>query len=543
MSATVPSDTRVNAVRRDTQAPAAPQVHGQGGGDRSLGPMPDANDAIDGLWPLLPPPCRVLVVGRGHDALLRQLNERGYAAVGLAPGAAGCGLESFGPAAQPFDLLVLLGCARQLAPLALFEAADRLLRADDARMIVVDEFVLARCADDVVGLHALATFQALAQRMGWEVLHDDRVHAAGMPGTDTGSDASGGGTAGVRREPATHGHHRLSLRRSAPPPFRLGVVAAAQSEAMRTLFAEVFGTPMSAAEWHWKYGDGRGQAVGLWRDHELVAHYGAAARAVCMDGEQVLACQVGDVMVRPDANAGLGRQGALQQVAATLLEQSIGWGLAHRLAFGFPSGRHMKIAHRLRLYAAVDEVVQLQWDTERSPRWSDRWWFSDEIDPAALRRDTPDGRTLENLWHAMRRAMPRALLPVRDLAWLQHRFGRRPGVTYRLYLQRSRLGFAPMGAFVLREHEQHVELMDLVGPPARFGRLVAAARSVAARQGRARLETWVTRSHAALLNDPDHPVTPVDIDVIVPTCLHTPGPSADSLRGRWFLMSGDTDFR
>jgi hypothetical protein len=541
MNATVPSDTRVDTVRRDTQALADPRGHGHGDGDASLGT--GLTDAIDGLWPLLPPPCRVLVVGRGLDVLLQQLNERGYAAVGLTPGAAGSGLEAFESAAQAFDLLLLLDCARQVQPLVLFEAADRLLRVDDARMIVVDEFVLTRRADDAVGLHALATFQALAQRMGWELLCDRDAPGAVALGPDPTPGATGGETAGGRRERASHGHLRLNLRRSAPLPFRLGVVAAAQSDAMRTLFAQVFGSSMSEAEWHWKYGHGRGRAVGLWRDHELVAHYGAAARAVCMDGELVLACQVGDVMVRPDANAGLGRQGALQQVAATLLEQSIGWGLPHRLAFGFPSGRHMKIAHRLRLYAAVDEVVQLQWDTERSPRWSDRWWFSDEVDPAALRPDTPDGRMLEDLWNAMRRSMPRALLPVRDLAWLRHRFGRRPGVTYRLYLQRSRLGRAPMGAFVLREHEQHVELMDLVGPPARFGRLVAAARSVAARQGRARLETWVTRSHAALLDDPDHPVTPIDIDVIVPTCLHTPGPSADSLRGRWFLMSGDTDFR
>jgi hypothetical protein len=62
-------------------------------------------------------------------------------------------------------------------------------------------------------------------------------------------------------------------------------------------------------------------------------------------------------------------------------------------------------------------------------------------------------------------------------------------------------------------------------------------------QGLARVEAWMTDSHRHLLNDLAADVSWRSLDIDVPANAHNPGPSPDQLRGKWVLMSGDTDFR
>lgn len=534
------------------------------------------------LWAALPPPCRVLEVGIGVGTTLRRLGEAGYQALGITPDAAQVAevrsrhggavrvltstLEALPAEHGPWDLMLLQESAQYIAPLALFEAADRLLVAEDAHLVVMDEFALDRLGPDHGGLHDHRHFLALARRMGWQLVQEQDVsQQAGRTLSAISRlvqqqreslcrelaldahqiDALVVAAERYRRlyEQGVYGYRLLRLQRARRPALRLGAVGPDQSAAMRALFARVFGKTMDAAEWHWKYGDGRGRAVGLWRGSELLAHYAAATRWCRIDGRLERACQVGDVMVLPEANAGLGRRSALHQVSATLLEAEIGWGQPHRVGFGFPNSRAQKVAEKLGLYATVDEVVQLEWPAPPRRRWGDAWWRLEPVDPAALDEGGVAWRELEALWQQMATGLPAALLPLRDPAWLRHRYGQRPGVVYRLLLQRHRLSGRARGAFVLREHDLGTELMDLVGPPTVFQALVRAARQQAALRAGGMLQTWITESHRLVLDDPQDPARRTALDVRVPTSVHTAGPAPEHLRGRWFLMSGDTDFR
>jgi len=47
---------------------------------------------------------------------------------------------------------------------------------------------------------------------------------------------------------------------------------------------------MSPAHWHWKYAEGRGQAIGVWQDKELIAHYGGMTRTYCFLGSRKKGC-------------------------------------------------------------------------------------------------------------------------------------------------------------------------------------------------------------------------------------------------------------
>lgn len=550
--------------------------------------------ASERLWQALPPPCRVLEVGVGVGTTLRRLADAGYRATGLTPDAAqiaevrarhGHGLdlrtaalESFDGAGGPWELLLLQESAQYIEPLKLFEAADRLLVAEGAELVVMDEFALRRSEPGHTGLHERDAFVALAQRMGWQlVLEQDlsssaagtvqaisrlvrQQRAALLRDLPVGEALLDGLLDSARRYASlyaegVYGYRLLRLRRPERPALRLAALQPEQSAAVRRLFERTFDKPLSEAEWQWKYGQGRGHAVGLWREGEgegegegeLLAHYGAMTRGLSIDGRLLAACQVGDVMVSPEANRGLGRQGgALHRVSATLLEQQIGWGKPHLLGFGFPNARAMKVAERLGLYAPVDEVLQLEWAplpaaAGSGKRWRDRLWRVRALDAAALVPGAGGGDVLalQRAWQQMAAALPQSLLPQRDPAWLHHRYGCRPGVRYQLQLLEGRLGQGTAGAYVLREHEHHVDLVDLIGPPAHWPRLLQAARRDAAALP---LRTWITASHRALLEREVPARSASAIDVIVPTSVHSPGPAPEALRGRWLLMPGDTDF-
>ncbi len=322
---------------------------------------------------------------------------------------------------------------------------------------------------------------------------------------------------------------------------RLVWIDADQAHSMRTLFASVFGRTMSPEHWSWKYANGLGRAVGLLRDGRMVAHYGGVSRRVAYFGEPVDACQVCDVMVEPSANRALVRKGPLYQVAATFLEAQVGHGLPHPVAFGFPSERHHVLANRLGLYDRVDDIVRVAWPAAGNAAGQRCRWRP--IGRPVVGFDTSERRVVDKLWRAMAPSFEDAIVGIRDAAWLQYRYLHHPHQQYELLLVRSPWLRRALGLLVLRRHDDHLQLLDVVGPAQALTSLVAVARHVAALWGLARVEAWVTRAQRHRLTGADDAdATITNIQIILPTIVHTPGPSVQSLSGRWFLMAGDADF-
>lgn len=682
--------------------------------------------ASERLWAQMPPPCRVLEVGIGVGTTLYRLRERGYDAVGLTPEAAQAAyarqrhgadlaietrrLEDLGPGHGPFDLLLLQESAQYIAPLDLFEAADRLLAHDRATLLVMDEFALRRDSEADFGLHLLPQFVDLARRYGWRLVHDEDVtaqaritldmmlslgashrqrlqdelgvgaadldalersnqryrdcyqrgvygyrvlrfergdrpeaaEAPALPG-DVGAtlealwprsdhlllvgavpagrsgtrlqgaelpdfDDRAGSWQGMvllqsasqidaidlfsaaarllsplsstllvsdlfvtRRDAGDQGDchqlthfvalaercgwdlsHRveesagewqvravLRFERRSGPVDTLLRVGERQAFAMRELFRRIFGHEMSREHWQWKYGQGRGVGVGLVREGRVVAHFAGLSRRVLRTGEPELAWQIGDVMVAPDANRALVRGGPLLKVSATFIETEVGWGRRHRFGFGFPNERAFKVAERLGLYTAVDSIVRISWPARAAPEVMQacRWLGADG------RLDSADADAVDACWAAMTPAFADAVLGVRDAAWLAYRYLERPHIAYRLALVHERPGGAPLGVIAMREHESHLDLLDVIGAPVAFGALVDAARATAHAAGKSSVELWMTRSQLHRWAGADLNAAAVhDTGITVPANVHTPGIAAEDLRGRWFLTAGDADF-
>jgi hypothetical protein len=105
----------------------------------------------------------------------------------------------------------------------------------------------------------------------------------------------------------------------------------------------------------------------------------------------------------------------------------------------------------------------------------------------------------------------------------------------------SRFTARPIGIMVLRREQEKVELLDLVAPLERIPTLIDQARRIAGLRGGAMLYTWITQHQTRLLMATGG--TLVNLDVSIPANVWVPGLSISMLKDRWFLMSGDTDFR
>lgn len=530
----------------------------------------------------IPPSGRVLEVGIGVGNTLAALQAGGRDVLGITPEPAqaaaaharhGAGLpvavttlEAMSADAHGrFDVMLFQESAQYIQPLALFEAADRLLNEAGATLVVMDEFALRRDDDADFGLHLLPHFKALAARHGWRVANEDDVTPAARTTVDVllrlvarwrGRLEAGLGLAGevlddlnrsLKRYAGcyargVYGYRVLRLERGPAPATRpLAQDPAAQAEPLLKLFELVFGHRMSLAEWQWKYGAGRGSGMAVVRRNgQPVAFYGGLTRPLLLRGSEALGCQVCDVMVDPGAHDGLAREGSLlHRCTASFLEAEIGFSRRHAVGFGFPTRRALHVAEGLGLYERVDRMAQLRWSAQPAGLPLDA-----PLDAAALREGTAAWSELEALWQAMAASLPQAVIGVRDPHWLRYRYGGKPGVTYECRMLRAAPEAAALGLVVFRRHDDHLELIDLVADVRHATQLVAALRAeCAASLPDGCVKAWITASHEHHLIAAGDGVVRDDLDLHIPANALTPGVPPAALKDRWFLMAGDTDFR
>jgi len=328
-------------------------------------------------------------------------------------------------------------------------------------------------------------------------------------------------------------HVNGEWRQDKQPRWTPGWIAPADEKRCADLFEAAFGYRMDERLWRWKYRDAEPLGVGVWQGDRLVAFYGGMPRDVLVRGRAASAVQIGDVMVEPSERGVMTRSGPFQIAASTFLERRIGHGRPHLLGFGFPTAKALQVAQRLGLYAEVDRITQITWTA--GTNWRHR------IGRRLKDATRADAAIVNRLWDRMARDFADSILGVRNWNYIEARYLQHPTVEYRCLLLRRLFG-AAQALIVLRPLEDgQAELIDIVGPRASFEAAVSAARHWAAGHGATRVRAWITASHAAALDFQSAEAAPLDL--VVPTNVWSPGPAVDDVRGHWWLMAGDTDFR
>lgn len=320
-------------------------------------------------------------------------------------------------------------------------------------------------------------------------------------------------------------------QQGSPLPWQLRLLRSADVAEFLGLFKKSFGSDYDRALWTWKYAAGRGRAVAVWREDELVGHFGSTQRSVAYLGRQGSALQVCDVMVDPRQRGLLVKQGAMFVSAATFFELYLGVR-GHMLAYGFPTRRHMLLGQKLGLYREVAKMVEVRWDSSEVRRHRVR---ARQIVPGRW------SSCVRRAWSAMSASLRHAVCTVRDPSYVDYRYVRHPIKQYRIICVRTPVMRSVLGILVLRKEEAECELVDLIGPLENIPLLVSEARYQAFLLGCSAIYCWITDCFSSsFLADGG---TMSDLGASVAMSVWVPDSLPAPLTDNWWMMSGDTEFR
>lgn len=382
-----------------------------------------------------------------------------------------------------------------------WSALSRLNSLRDLDQVWIEGLPIARSGNGLerVGLlHLLALF-------GWTLENDDPAASFGV----------------LRR-----------LKQAAK--YRVVAYSEEDEETCLGLFSRSFGEEMPRALWHWKYGEGRGLSVLVWRENQLVAHYGCSDRQILFHGLEGRAVQICDVMVDPQERAVMSRNGAFVQAATASQHWIIGLDGRYLLGFGFPNERAMRMGERTSLYREADSITEVSW---KIPQRLFSWKYR-------LREFDFSGSQDERyqaLWQKMAGSFQDAIIGVRDPDYLRHRYHNHPNVAYELFVLEPRWGSqGPLGILVLRNDGETCRLMDLIAPKRHIPELISQALRLSHRLGAKRMIAWITSRYGPLFQSQGAKLQPAGIKIPVNAIVERV--LADQVNSCWWLMMGDTDF-
>lgn len=451
---------------------------------------------------LLPsPPTRVLLVGAGLEAMAAALSAHGYDFTY----ATGSSIATFPETVEPVKELqpaVIIGeLAPEIDALTLFSRSHDVL-AMGGVLVLLGPAVQQAAIAARRGMSQSDYLSIVAARHGFSVV----------------SEANSGLYVYAKTE---------------NPRWRLSRAQERDNAPVLALFREVFDHPMSLDHRQWKYGEGRGFSVLARHEGKIVAHFGGLIRHVFVSGKPCDAFQICDVMVESKERAVLTRLGPFFLTAVSFAES--GKTARALLGYGFPNARAMRLAEKLGIYIDVGGMAEIRW--QPLPDRPRLWTRVRHLSP-----ESPDtGIVIDRLWRGMAYDLRSAVVGMRDVQYLRHRYFNHPDKHYEVLVVTNRITGASRGILVLRRDEGRCELLDVIAPLKNLPTLIDQTRRLLAHWGLSEMYCWITRQNAALFTatgGTEHP-----LELRIPTCSWVDGPEIDELRDNWWLMGGDTDFR
>ena len=306
---------------------------------------------------------------------------------------------------------------------------------------------------------------------------------------------------------------------------------------IQPLFQQVFKHPISPELLAWKYANGRGESwiVEETRGHpDPGLHCGVFFRHVLLGGETIKAMQLVDLMAAPKAS-GLSRKDSPCGILfRTLLTQHALPENPHRVAFGFPSDRAMRLLENLGVGQADDQLMELELTPAR--RLLSLLTYRVERDLSA-----GDEESIARLWSQMSHDLRDFAVGVRDPAYIRYRYINRPEGSYTLVFVESRWFRKPVGLAVVGMHSSPPELLDIVCPLDHSEEVLMTLRCWMADNRIEQMRFSLTSTFAKRFSGVATRIHKTQFRIMGSPFAHAE--SQARLAGKWWLTGGDTDYR
>ena len=195
----------------------------------------------------------------------------------------------------------------------------------------------------------------------------------------------------------------------------------------------------------------------------------------------------------------------------------------------------MLVAERMGLYTKAGKMAEMRWEPS-TPHLRLHTRVR-----ALTRSNAADQELVDGLWAAMANDLQDSVVGVRDWKFLEHRYFGHPHNKYEVMVVTSRWTGKALGVMVLRRLDGSCELLDVVAPLSNLGLVLDQARRMTARWSLPYLYCWITTNQAQHFEACGGKQE--ELNVYIPTSCWTDDPRVDMLVNKWWLMSGDTDFR
>ena len=313
------------------------------------------------------------------------------------------------------------------------------------------------------------------------------------------------------------------------------VASKEDSPAVCKLFKKIFKQEMTTAHWRWKYERPYSREIVVYRNEQLVAHYGGVGSQVMLDGKESKAIQITDLMVDPAVRNTVRTASPFYLSAKYFLESFVGYNNPFLLAYGFPSERAMGLSEKLGLFGPVGKIWESSWQVKQTDRALKGKII--ELDENNFSRFE---KNINRLWIKTSQALNKNYVCKKDAEYFQWRYLNHPSKHYSLYLVESRMTRKPKALFVLKQENNKCMLMDILIRSLDIESVIGLVMGICVQRQCAELSTWHSDLFSTLFSV--HDSRQNELPIIIPANTCSKGPEPDTQINKWWFMPGDTDY-
>ena len=301
------------------------------------------------------------------------------------------------------------------------------------------------------------------------------------------------------------------------------------------LFKKIFQQEMTAEHWRWKYDRSYSREIVVYRNKELVAHYGGVGSQVLLAGVESTAIQITDLMVDPAFRNTVRSASPFYLSAKYFLESFVGYNNSFLLAYGFPSERAMGLSEKLDLFTPVGKIWEASWQVKAKNNY-----LKGRIIELNKRNFSSVEKKINSLWEKTAQTLNKHYVCKKDADYFSWRYLNHPTKHYSLYLVENTITRKPKALIVLKQENGKCMLMDILANPLDTESVIGRAINICAQQQCPELSTWHSDSFAELFSV--HDSKQKELPIIIPANICSKGPEPDTQIDKWWFMPGDTDY-